>query len=186
MNLTEMKALSGAQQEALFKQIDRKRHAGKGTNYAAQYGAGGPTIARAAGVEERVGYKLHEAYWAKNWSVKAIAEDCTVKVCKGQKWLLNPISGLYYWLKADRDRFSTLCQGGGTYCFDMWLKKILEKRRQLNGNFHDEGIFELKKGNRKAMTKILKDSVQEVNKELGLNKALDCDVAFGGAYDEIH
>jgi len=186
MTLDDMKGLTPQQQEREFNRIDKVRHLGKSTNYASQYGAGGPTIARSAGIPEKEGIKLHSAYWSKNWAVKAIAEDCVVKVCKGQKWLLNPISGIWHFLKADKDRFSTLCQGTGTFLFDMWLKNILEERKQMTGQMHDECIMEITKGNRDKMTKILKDAVHKVNEEYQLNRDLDCDISFGGSYSEIH
>lgn len=162
------------------------RHGGKGTNYAATYGATGPTIARAAGVDEQTGDVLHAAYWSRNWSLTAIAEECIVKNSRGMKWLWNPVAGLWFWLKAEKDRFSTLNQGTGTYAFDRWLHHIMDRRDQLTGQFHDEGVWEIKVGNREAMVKILKDSVAEVNAELKLNRDLDCDVDFGRSYADIH
>ena len=36
------------------------------------------------------------------------------------------------------------------------------------------------------MTKILKDSISDVNDELKLNRDLDCDVDFGKDYSKIH
>ena len=47
-------------------------------------------------------------------------------------------------------------------------------------------VLELKKGNQPAMIKILKDAIKDVNEELKLNRALDCDVDFGADYSEIH
>jgi len=165
---------------------DNKRHPGKSTNYAATYGAKGPTIARSAGVPEALGEKLYEAYWVRNWSLVAIADACIVKQSRGLKWLWNPVAGLWVYLKAEKDRFSTLNQSTGTYCFDRWLYHVLETRKQLTAQFHDEGVWELKKGNREAMTKILKDAVQKVNEELKMNRELDVDVDFGQSYAEIH
>jgi len=162
------------------------RHAGKSTNYAATYGATGPTIARSAGVEEEMGDTLYQAYWRRNWSLTAIADACIVKHSRGMKWLWNPVAKIWFYLKADKDRFSTLNQSTGTYCFDRWIYYILEQRPQLTAQFHDEGIWELAKGNRKAMTSILKSAMKSVNEELGLNRELDCDVDFGDSYAEIH
>jgi len=170
-----------------YKDIaDNKRHPGKSTNYAATYGAKGPTIARSAGVPEALGDKLYEAYWDRNWSLVAIADACVVKQSRGLKWLWNPVAKLWIYLKAEKDRFSTLNQSTGTYCFDRWLYHVLQTRKQLTGQFHDEGVWELKKGNREAMTKILKAAVQKVNDELKMNRELDVDVAFGQSYAEIH
>lgn len=186
MDAKDLKEIDYNGKTYVKKVLALKRHAGKSTNYSSKYGAGGPTIARAAGVPEAVGHKLHKAYWARNWSLKKIAEDCLVKQCLGVKWLWNPVANMWYWLKTDKDKFSTLNQGTGTYCFDMWLKEVLKKRRQLTGQAHDEGIWEVKKGHREAATKLLKDAIQEVNKQLKLNRDLDVGVQFGESYAEIH
>ena len=169
-----------------FGRISNIRHGGKGTNYSATYGAKGPTIARAAGVPEEIGNKLYDAYWTRNWSIKAIADNCIVKNSRGMKWLWNPVAKLWMYLKADKDRFSTLNQSTGTYAFDRWVWHMLEKRCQITGQMHDEVILELKIGNREAMTKILKDSIQAVNDELKLDRDLDVDVGFGRNYAQIH
>ena len=162
------------------------RHGGKQTNYAAQYGAQAPTVARSAGVSLELGEVLVDAYWERNWSVKVIADEQVVIKSRGLKWLWNPVMKMYVYLKAEKDRFSTLNQSTATYCFDRWLFHVLEKREQLTAQFHDEGIWELKKGNREAMTKILKDAIAAVNEELKLNRDLDIDVQFGDNYGEIH
>lgn len=162
------------------------RHAGKSTNYAATYGAKGPTIARSAGVEEEIGDILHEAYWVRNWSLNAIADACVTKHSRGMEWLWNPVARLWIYLKAKKDKFSTLNQSTGTYAFDRWVFHILEQRRQLTAQFHDEVILELTKGNREAMSKILHAAMDKVNDELNLNRKLGCDVDFGDNYADIH
>jgi hypothetical protein len=174
------------QHTARYAALAKIRHGGKSTNYSATYGAKGPTIARAAGVPEEQGEKLYDGYWTRNWSLLAIADECVVKNSRGMKWLYNPVAKMWYFLKAEKDRFSTLNQGTGTYAFDRWLFHILKRRPQITAQYHDEVILELKKGNRDAMTKILKDAISDVNDELKLNRALDCDVAYGKDYSEIH
>lgn len=171
---------------ASYKAIGLIRHGGKSTNYAATYGATGPTIARSAGVSNDIGDTLYKAYWKRNWSLAAIADECIVKQSRGMKWLWNPVARLWIFLKADKDKFSTLNQSTGTYCFDRWLFYVLEQRPQLTAQFHDELIVNIKKGHREAMAKILHDSVQKVNEELGLNRDLGCDVDFGPSYADIH
>lgn len=170
----------------IYTSLGLIRHAGKSTNYAATYGATGPTIARSAGVDEAVGDQLYQAYWERNWSLTAIADECTVKKSRGMKWLWNPVAKLWIWLKAEKDRFSSLNQSTGTYAFDRWVHFILEQRPQLTGQFHDEVILEVNKGEREAIELILKTAIQQVNEELKLNRDLDCDVDFGDSYAEIH
>ena len=186
MALEELKSLPLKEQEKLFKRLSDLRYLGKQTNYAATYGAGAETIARGAGGSKGLGEQLHDAYWSKNWSVKAIADACKIKKSRDHKWLWNPVANLWIYLKTEKDKFSTLNQSTATYCFDMWIKNILEKRKQATAQFHDEVIFELPKGKRTVMTKILKKSISEVNDELNLNRELDCDIEFGKNYSEVH
>jgi hypothetical protein len=162
------------------------RHAGKSTNYAATYGATGPTIARSAGVEEEVGDVLHEAYWKRNWSLIAIADECITMKSRNMEWLWNPVANIWIYLKAKKDRFSTLNQSTATYAFDRWVFHILEMRTQMTGQFHDEVVLELKKGHRDDMTDLLNKAMDKVNDELQLNRKLSCGTEFGNSYAEVH
>ena len=72
-----------------------------------------------------------DVYWQRNWSVKRVAEELTVKTVDGEMWLFNPVSELWYSLRYEKDRFSTLNQGTGVYCFDRWIWYILSKREQV-------------------------------------------------------
>ena len=167
-------------------EILQLRHNYKGGNYACTYGAGATTLSRQLGISEIEAGKIHKAYWKRNWALKKIAKDAVVKTVDGQLWLWNPVSELYYFLKADKDKFSTLNQGTGTYCFDMWLGFIIRKRKQLTAQFHDEVILELQESKQEDITLILKEAIQNVNKTLRLNRDLDCDISFGKDYSQIH
>jgi len=167
-------------------EVTQLRHNYKGGNYACTYGAGVTTLSRQLGISEGEATKIHQAYWKRNWSLKEIAKNCEVKIVDEKMWLWNPVSELYYYLKADKDKFSTLNQGTGTYCFDMWLAFIVRKRKQLTAQFHDEVILELQENKQQEVTAILKESIQNVNKLLKLNRDLDCDISFGKDYSQIH
>ena len=162
------------------------RHIYKGGNYACTYGAGVTTLSKQLGISTREAGRVHRAYWKRNWSVKQIAKEAITKSVEGRLWLYNPVSQLYYALRSEKDIFSTLNQGTGTYCFDMWVGFILKKRKQLTAQFHDEIIIDIKEESREGCTNLLKESVMKVNKFLGLNRDLDCDVQFGKNYSEIH
>jgi hypothetical protein len=172
--------------KAVKKLLKAIRDAYKTTNYACQYGAGGKKVALSAGLPVQEGYKLHDAYWKRNWAIKSIADACITKTVDGSMWLWNPIASLWYSLRHDKDRFSTLCQGSGDYCFNVWLKHILRKRRQLTAQFHDEGVWTIRKGFRKQCTELLTWAIDETNKELNLNVKLGIDIQFGDRYSEIH
>ena len=166
--------------------LSAQRHKGKTTNYASTYGAGAATIARGADATLKEGKALHKAYWDRNWSLKAIADDQETKTVNGMMWLYNPVSKFWYVLRSKKDIFSTLNQGTGTYCFDMWVKEVLKKDVKLVGQFHDEIIFRSPPKHRKQVTKYLKECVSKVNDMLQLNRDLDVDVDYGNSYADIH
>lgn len=186
MTFEEMKELPKDKQKELFNKISSERHKGKTTNYSATYGAGGTTIARAADIPKSEGEALHKSYWEVNWAITKVAEDQKTKRCLGSIWLFNPISKFWYSLRTEKDIFSTLNQGSGVYCFDTWIKHFRAKRPQLTAQMHDEIALEIKKGHRKEAEKLLRDAIDETNKELNLNRDLDIDVQFGSNYAEIH
>jgi DNA polymerase III epsilon subunit-like protein len=162
------------------------RHIYKTANYACTYGAGGPTVARGAGISVKEGKAVVDAYRKKNWAIDVIANEQKVIHTSTGMWLYNPVSRLYYSLRYEKDIFSTLNQGTGVYCFDTWIAYILSKREQLTGQFHDEIILTVKKGEREEVTQILKEAIEKVNDTLNLNRELDIDIQFGDNYGEIH
>jgi len=158
----------------------------KGANYSCVYGVGEASLARSLDIPKAQAKGLIEAYWKRNWAVKAIAAECVVKVVDKRKWLFNPVSGFWYSLRHEKDRFSTLNQGTGVYCFDTWVKHIRRKRKQMTAQFHDEVVLCIKKGFRDKATKLLRWAIEETNKELNLNVKLDVDIQFDSNYAGIH
>ena len=183
--------------------VAKGRKLGKVTNYSAVYGAGAPKIAATAGVDDETGKLLHGSYWKLNWSVTAIAEEQVLieldqdddKYSGWHRlWLINPINGFLYSLRAKKDVFSTLCQGTGSYFFDMWVKNVLRRQKEAFGvqkiqlQMHDELMFGFKDTPklREKMFEIVKQSIYDVNKEFKLRRTLDNDIQFGRAYSDIH
>jgi len=166
----------------------------KTTNYACQYGAGVATVQRAAKCDYATAEKLHKAYWRLNWSIKEIAANTTVKTVDGQMWQQNPINGFWYSLRQEKDRFSTLCQGTGAYVFDIWCNNIIDICNErygrdplLSGQFHDELILQVRKGNRELWEELVGgEAMERTNKQLRLNRDVACEVQFGDNYSEIH
>lgn len=168
----------------------------KNGNYACQYGAGAPRLAITAAISLEEAQKVHKAYWTKNWAIKEVASQQRVKVVNDQMWLLNPISGIWYSLRYEKDIFSTLVQGTASYVFDLWVKNILEEREQLTGQFHDEIIICVKEGYSKyneearkwegPVVDFLRRMIDKTNQQLNLNRELDIDVQFGRRYSDIH
>lgn len=172
-------------------------------NYSAVYGAGAPKIAATAGVDESVGRQLHQAYWNLNWSVTAIAEEQqTVEFSSDDQrysgwhklWLINPINGFLYSLRARKDIFSTLCQGTGSFFFDVWVSNVLRRQKERFGiqkiqlQMHDELMFGFKDtpALRETFYSIVKEAIYDVNKEFKLRRTLDNDIQFGLRYSDIH
>jgi DNA polymerase I-like protein with 3'-5' exonuclease and polymerase domains len=178
--------------DAKFKRLDEIRAVGKSTNYASQYGAGVATIARTAKVNQAVAKKLHAAYHKMNWSIAKIASMMVVKKTDFGDWQINPINKMWYSLRSDKDRFSTLIQGTGSYILDLWLyhAERLAKQRGLRwhllGQMHDELIAEVPVGEESAYRNLVSDAIGKVNEQLKLNRELACDINFGNRYSDIH
>lgn len=162
------------------------RHLYKTANYSCTYGAGGKKLSLTLDIPESEGHAIVKAYRDKNWAINAIADDCMTKMCLGTMWLYNPVSKFWYSLRHKKDRFSTLNQGTGVYCFDTWIANFRAKRPELTGQMHDEVILCVKKGHREACEKLLQDAIAKTNCQLKLNRELGVDVQFGENYAEIH
>lgn len=168
------------------KSIKPIRDIFKNGNYACQYGAGPARLALTADISLSKAKEVWEIYWKKNWAIKKVAEEQIVKTVNGQMWLWNPISQIWYSLRYEKDRFSTLIQGTASFVFDEWVRIFRSHRSQLTASFHDEVILHIKKGNREKCTKLLKNSINELNNILQLNRKLGIDVQFGDRYSAIH
>lgn len=175
--------------------VVQARQQGKTASYAAAYGGGAASIAEGANVSLEIGKALHEGYWKLNWSIKTVAEEQVVVTDKkGFRWLVNPINGLCYGVRSDKDIWNTLCQGTGSYMFDMWTDKILTKQEEKWGKktqtaaFHDEVVYVFRDRQpiRDAFENILNTSIKEVSEEFMLRRELGCDVQFGKRYSDIH
>lgn len=174
------------EEKTYYKKIKSIRKVYKAANYACIYGVGAPKLARTVGISVREAQKLIEVYWQRNWSVRKLSEELYVKKLGKESWLYNPVSKLYYSLRNEKDRFSTLNQGTGVFCFDSWIREFRKKRSQLTGQFHDEIISCIKEGQEQQYETLLHNSMATVNKKLKLNVTLGVDVQFGKTYAEIH
>jgi hypothetical protein len=183
-------AISDEQMDAYInggdKSIKSVRDMYKSGNYACQYGAGPARLALTASISKKEAERVYNAYWEKNWAIKAVAKEQRVKTISGQMWLQNPINGFWYSLRYEKDIFSTLVQGSASYVFDKWVSIFRSKRPQLTAQFHDEVVLCVRKGNRERATALLFEAMAELNKQLKLNRELGIEVQFGNRYSEIH
>ena len=185
MTLDEMKALPPEEQKALYNHIKSVRKAYKVTNYSAIYGVGPPKLARSLGISEKEAKALLEAYWDRNWAVKKLAENQYVKTLKdGTMWLKNPVSGLYYSLRYEKDRFSTLNQGTGVFCFDTWCMFMRKLGVGIVASFHDEVV--VVSDDPDSIQEKLQKAIEMTNGKLQLNVPLGIDVQVGKTYADVH
>ena len=158
----------------------------KVVNYSATYGVGAAKLSRTTGMSVPESQKLLDAYWERNWSVKAFAESQKVRKIGGEMWVQNPVSKFWHSLRYEKDIFSTLNQSTGAYCFDKWVGYYRTKRPNIIGQFHDESINLVRKGEEDEHTSVLKWAIEKVNEELKLNVDLDIDVQYGQRYSDVH
>jgi hypothetical protein len=159
-------------------------------NFSATYGAGPPKIAETLKCDLPFATKLHKTYWKRNAAVKSTAKDAKVKIVENQKWLYNPVSGFWMFLKAEKDRFSTLNQSTGVYVFDFWLKKFREIVNPLGievcMQYHDEFLLWCKREFKGYVDKAVKDAMTQVNNQLGLNVSIGYSTEWGANYADVH
>ena len=112
--LTVEQAEQHKRKEVDYSQV---RNKAKTVNFAGVYGAGPPKIALTTGMPLQQAKKLHKTYWDRNKAVKQVAASCKTKTTyvdgEEQMWLYNPVSGFWYSLRYEKDKFSTLNQGTG-------------------------------------------------------------------------
>ena len=158
----------------------------KVVNYSATYGVGAKKLARTIGITEFKASNMLSAFWDRNWAIEATARDCYIRELDGKTWLKNPVSGIYHSLRYDKDRFSTLNQSTGVWCFDSWVKQIKLRGLTVIGQFHDEVIVLVKEGEEKRTEEAMLSAIEVVNQMVNLNVPLGIDYSFGKNYAEIH
>jgi DNA polymerase I-like protein with 3'-5' exonuclease and polymerase domains len=158
----------------------------KVVNYSATYGVGAAKLARETGMDKKEAQALLDAFWSRNWSVEKVAEELRVKERRGYMWLQNPVSKFWYSLRSDKDRFSTLNQGTGVFCFDSWVKECRLRGLKTIGQFHDEVVVLVKEGFEDWTKTQMEISISKTNESIKLNVDLGIDVQFGNTYAEIH
>ena len=158
----------------------------KVVNYSATYGVGAAKLARETGMSKKEAQTLLDAFWSRNWSVQKVADELEVRDLYGHSWVKNPVSGFWYTLRSDKDRFSTLNQGTGVYCFDMWVKECREMGVQTIGQFHDEIIALTKEEDADVTENKMIHGIRCLNDDLNLNVKLGIDAQFGKTYAEVH
>jgi hypothetical protein len=158
----------------------------KVVNYSATYGIGAAKLARGTGMSSKEAKALLDAFWSRNWSVEAVAKSLRVRELFGSMWLYNPVSHFWYALRSDKDRFSTLNQGTGVFCFDTWVALCRKNGIKTIGQFHDEIIALVEDGKQEEVAAIMHGAAAKLNEKVKLNVPLGCDAQFGKTYASIH
>ena len=158
----------------------------KVVNYSATYGVGAAKLARETGMDKKEAQALLDAFWSRNWSVQKVAEGLRVRELFGSSWVQNPVSKFWYSLRSDKDRFSTLNQGTGVYCFDNWVAGCRQRGLKTIGQFHDEIITLVKEGFEDWTKEQMEISIDKTNEKIQLNVPLGVDAQFGKTYADIH
>jgi len=189
--LSELQNLSPEKQKELYKKLSGIRKTLKSANFGFQYGAGGKKVAELIKQKTSEGVKLHRLYWKLNYSIKEVANSCEIKKLGNDTWLYNPLNGFWLWLKADKDRFSVLNQNSGVYCFDVFLKILIDKikkhKLKINMQYHDEFILIVPKHIEKEVVQLINDSIIKTNNVLTLEGvSIEIDVQTGSNYSQIH
>lgn len=190
LDIAELSGMLTAEQVKEHKEgvtdYSQVRGKAKVVNFAGVYGAGPPKIAQTSGMPLAQAQTLHRIYWQRNKAVKLVEKSCEVKTIGEQMWLKNPVSGFWYTLRYLKDRFSTLNQGTGVYCFDLWVREVRARDIKIILQYHDEIVFSLPKGKEEDVERILQEAIEAVNNIVGLNVPLGISVDIGDNYAEIH
>ena len=190
MTLEEMKTLPEDKQKGLYNKNKEIGNLGKMVNFSSVYGTGPPKIALTTGMPLSQAKKLHQTYWNRNKAVKQVAASFKTKTThfegEEQMWLYNPVSGFWYSLRYEKDKFSTGNQGTGVYCFDLYVKEVRKRGLKIMLQYHDEIAFPVLESAQEETVKKLNESIIEVNRILKLNVPLGISVDFGKKYSDIH
>jgi hypothetical protein len=166
--------------------LKKVRKSYKVVNYSATYGIGAAKLARGTGLTVKEAKVLLEAFWARNWAIKEVSESVRVRELFNSMWLQNPVSKFWYSLRSEKDRFSTLNQGTGVFCFDTWVALCRKNDIKTIGQFHDEIIALVELGKEGEVEQLMRWAASKLNEKVQLNVPLGADVQFGKTYGEIH
>ena len=158
----------------------------KVVNYSATYGVGAAKLSRETGMSVKKAQALLDAYWKRNWSVRAFSDAQKIRKIGEEMWIQNPVSKFWHSLRYEKDAFSTINQSTGSYCFDKWVAYYRMRRPNIVGQFHDESINVIKEGEQNEHTSVLTWAINKLNEQLKLNVDLGIDVQYGKTYADVH
>ena len=167
-----------------YDKIKSIRTKSKIVNFSATYKVGKDTLARNSGMKVSEAANLLKIYWTRNKAILDVEESLSIKEIGDQKWLLNPVSGFWYSLRNDKDKFSTLNQSTAVYVFDQYVYFARTEGIKVALQMHDEILFNTT--DKETTTKVLNEAIQKVNDKLKLNIQVGCSVEYGQSYSTVH
>ena len=162
------------------------RQKAKMVNFSATYKVGAETLSRNSGMSLEESKKLLRIYWERNNAILKVEQELLVKTIQGNRWLKNPISGFWYSLRSEKDRFSTLNQGSAVFVFDVWIMYLRALGVRICLQMHDEWVACIKEGEEDRLRGFIEQAIEQVNNKLKLNVKIGCSVAFGKNYADVH
>jgi DNA polymerase I-like protein with 3'-5' exonuclease and polymerase domains len=181
-----LERLEGEEEKKLMNKLKEARSKGKTTNYASLYLVGSQTLARNLGITKKEAQTLIDAYWNIHWAVKKATESFDIKKVGDEMWILNPISRFRHNLRFEKDSFSVVNQSSAVYCFNMWLYNITQLGEFPILQTHDDLALRMKESDVEKGKYIINTAMENVNKQLGLNVELACEVQVGDNLAETH
>ena len=186
MTFEEMKLLSKEEQKNLFGKLKAIRNKAKVTNFSATYKVGYEALARNANISTKESKKLLKIYWDRNSAILDVENECEIREVDNTRWLLNPISGFWYSLRNDKDKFSTLNQGSAVFVFDLFLMYLIEQGVDIPFQYHDEWLGCFKNSEIDGIIVKIYKAIELVNQKLKLNIEVSCSIETGKNYSETH
>lgn len=169
-----------------FGRLNKIRNKAKTTSYSALYGVGKAKLARELKIPVKEAEQLLEGYWKLNFAVKVFSGNCEVKKVRGKTWVLSPGNGFWYTLRSEKDIFSTVNQGYGSYLHMLWCANMKKRGVRIVGNFHDEVVVVCKKSEEETIKSIMRECIELTNRQTKLRAPLKIDIQVGRNYGEIH
>lgn len=181
-----------------YKRIKKIRKLAKITNFSSVYGVGATKLSKTLEISIPKAKNILKAYWERNHAVIKFTEKelkptllkIREKTPSGKTvteiWVRSPLNGFYYTARSEKDLFSAITQGTGSYLFDQWNKNMIDEYPKLMAGFHDEVVYHVPRGRRDSIANWVDKCMNKVNKDFKLKVPLKVQTLFGDRYSDIH
>lgn len=174
------------QEHHIFEKLDKIRHQAKTVNYSALYGISSGKLSKELKITQASAQKILDAYWEKNYAVRVRSESAPIKEHLDTRWIYNDIVGVWFELRSDKDKFSSLNQGMGSIIFYNWVREIRRNGVKITLNMHDEIQLSVREEDIEDYKIILQNSIDVVNNKFNLAVPIKIDISIGKNYGETH